>query len=1499
MAYCLRIYDSGRIIDQSLAGKDSISVGGTGADIVVSGDFSADYFVISKINGKWYARCEDSSVIVNSKEISDGDFFQLNKINKITVSVYEENFDITGSVSIRDNSVTVIGRIDSCDVVLPNPRVSKKHAVITKQNGNYVLSDNNSANHTYLNQAVIEKPEFLSDGDVISIADYNLTFCDGVLSVGNLDDRTQDERHSDYPYWFRPSPRLKKLLPTELVEIDNVPQPTSKPETDIFSRMAMPLVMLISVVLTVALGVMNYTTLIFMVPMSVVSIVLAITSNKKQKKHYVESEKKRVQRYTEYLNRKQDEIQKRILLQEAIMRETYPSALEIIRDIQRSKDNLWECSEKDDDFLHIRIGRGKDNISFEVKGPKDGFVLEEDGLAEKAKDIIKKNKYANDIPILCDIMGSGLLGIVGERSSAKDLLQNIIIQIAYRYSYENVKIIFLYGKDEEKDYSWVKWLPHVYSEDRQQRFMACGLERVTKLLGGFHEILKRRKDGVSDNSVKKTMPLPYYLFVFMRNEYAVGQSVMEYLLDDYVLGAGAVFVCDNITQLPGECQNVIRVGVDKGEIFDKNAANKSKKFSFDRVALDTCERFARTLAPLRIPVDSSGFGLPTAITFLEGYSVEKPDEIDIGRNWENAFAEKSMAVPIGIKGNGKPFMFDINEKKHGPHGLVAGMTGSGKSEMIQSWILSMALRFSPQDVSFILIDFKGTGLITPFVSLEEKTCEDGTVIEPYVLPHLAGTISNLDYKIDRNLIALNMELKRREEIFSKNKVQNIHDYMRKFHMGEIKESLPFLFVIIDEFSEFKVQFPDAMAIVDSLFKIGRTLGVYAILLTQKPAGVVTEQMRANAKFYWCLKVASSMDSKEMILRPLAASISVPGRAYIRVGENDEFELIQSFYSGAPFLPGVMDKGEQNLQATIIEDNGDRVYMNSRKEERVQEKSNTKEIDEVVRYLHNYVERNGLKKADQVWYPKLSDRIYLEDCHCTPEKPGVLAPAVGMVDDPGKQSQYPLLLPFTEQGHIAVYGAPGTGKSTFLRTAVMSMINSYSPEEVNIYIMDFGGWNMGIFRDFPHIGGIANDNEEEKIEKLADYLTRQLNVRKEAFSKEGVGNLLAYNQISSERLPYIVLVLDNFGPVMQLYPNLDVFFLQLSREGGNYGIYLLASANNPIQMGFKVDQNIKYKLSLNMSDKSDYTTIVGRTNGLEPEGNEGRGLVKGKPVLEFQTALPLNPSLYDETIDMSDMGVVEGGIARIIRNQGKKLKDTYKGRKANPIPIMPSVIEYGDINELAIGLSTKDVEPLYLFESGIKSVAIVGTHLSGKSNLVSLLMRIMLNSDRKIVLADLAEEYADTIKEENITRYTNAEEFDQYIEGLAHDLSTRAKILKENPEASYEPITIVIDGYRQAFDLIAEETVTRLDMIVRNGEKVGVNLIVSESNEVMGQLLGMFEKVCSDLIRDGKVVLLGGSLNDYTGIEVESTVSLKNQGVGRYEGYLIDNRVPIRFKAVKV
>lgn len=1481
MEFRVRIYARENIYDFPLSGREQLSIGSGEDDDchVVSEQIGEQHVVLFKRNGVWLISSTNKSLISDEREVRDGDIYVLDNRMHIAVCILGYHAEVTQKFKLSGQEQVIIGRGRGCDMVLSGNNISRQHAVIANKGDSWWVFDNNSRNGTFYNQERLTDGRELVDGCVISIGDYNIRYKNNFLMIGtHEDDGIFAEKEEIYPHWFKRSPRLLRELPTETVEIQNPPAEAAEPETDWISILTSPLVMLISfglmaVITAASMG----TLLIFTGPMALAQIFLAVRNNKRQKKKYKERKESRLNKYGAYLDETERKIQNLKREQVVAMQEANPSVEDCLTIVKTRDMRLWGRRESDADFMRLRLGTGESLISFVVKGQKNGFMIEEDSLLTRAGKIVEEGQRLRNVPITCSFVEEGLIGIVGERKSAIRLIDNLVVQAAVHHSYEELKIVSVFAKQEAEEFDWIKWLPHSFDDNREIRYIADSVQSTDVLMRYFEELLKQRSMEGKENGTFS----PYYLFVLTEYEYMEHQAALKYLLSGRdTLGIGVIFAYDKVELLPKECGTIIEVSGNSGKYYHKDNIVNKEKFVMDTVSLKSYEQLSRSMAPIRLKGGQADNALPTSITFLEGYGVRRPEELNVGERWAAGHTNESMAVPIGVKLNGEPFLFDIHEKKYGPHGMVAGMTGSGKSEMVQSWILSMALKFSPQDVSFVLIDFKGTGLLLPFLKL----------------PHLAGTISDLDNKIQRNLIALENELSRRKGLLDQYGVNNINSYLRLYQQGKTEEPLPFIFVIIDEFAEFKVRFPDFMTVINRIFAIGRTLGVFTILLTQKPAGVVDDKMNANTRFRWCLKVASSADSKEMLHHADAAKITVPGRAYVQVGEDEVYELIQSYYSGAPYRPDVQEKSVAGQKVSVVNRQGRRICYENEAMEQVINGGET-EISKIVDYLADFVENSEYKEADKIWMPKLPGEIYLErieeqfgfkDAGWAKERPEGLKPVVGMLDAPVMQTQYPLKFDFTGEGHISIFGAPGTGKTTMLQTVVMSLMLHYTPEEVNLYLMDFGGWSLGIFKDFPHVGGVVYDNDEVRMEKLVQMIERRLFERKMKFSDIGVGSLQAYMQAAGEKLPYIVLALDNFASVLQLYPDMDSFFIQLTREGGNYGIYLVVTANNPMALGFRINQNIKMAVALQMTDRTDYQGIVGKTNGLEPENMEGRGLAKGNPPLEFQAALPAEGNSESERVVR-------------IKQYAEQMRGCWRGVCASPIPIMPDKILYGSIrgNGMVIGLSSQFVEPLSLPEGRKHYLPVVGTAGSGKSNmLVSLARQALVVKDANVVLFSSRNYQDEWSRHEKCRILTDIVELDQYMEELVPLLQERKRQYEEQEGMVFAPIYIFIDDYKKAYEKMEEKTASRIGAIIRLGVGLNVNLIIAEEVDTFCRLCEQGETVCMLMTRENSGILLGGSFQSYSVFSGDLAVTERMQALSEYEGYLLTKGKIMRFKAMK-
>ena len=538
---------------------------------------------------------------------------------------------------------------------------------------------------------------------------------------------------------------------------------------------------------------------------------------------------------------------------------------------------------------------------------------------------------------------------------------------------------------------------------------------------------------------------------------------------------------DKLSHLPGKCVNfitldssfcgILRTAVD--DYYQQTFINEIDS----NINMKKC---VDVLSNIPIEFEQDLRNLPTTLSFLELYGVGKLEQLNIRNRWKSNDPTKSLKAPLGVNDQSNTIYLDLHEKFHGPHGLIAGTTGSGKSEFIITFILSMCVNYSPNEVAFILIDYKGGGLAGAFENKKNNIR----------LPHLAGTITNLDKnELNRTLVSIQSELTRRQEKFNEARdslgesTMDIYKYQKLFKEGNLKEPMPHLFIICDEFAELKAQQPDFMDNLISAARIGRSLGVHLILATQKPSGVVNDQIWSNTKFRVCLKVAEPGDSNEVIKCPDAAEIKNAGRFYLQVGQNEIFVLGQSGWCGAPYSPSDVIKKDYDRSLSFIDDGANVIKNISDDTGKKKNSAEGDELSNILKYIALLAQKEGLK-TENLWLDSIPGNLSLGALiNKYNFNENEVTAIIGEYDDPSNQYQNILTLPLNQESNTMVYGLSGSNREMFLRTLVYSTSALYSSQDVNFYIFDFGSETFRIFSKIPHVGDVVFASEADKVDKL--------------------------------------------------------------------------------------------------------------------------------------------------------------------------------------------------------------------------------------------------------------------------------------------------------------------------------------------------------------------------------------------------------------------------------
>lgn len=1142
-----------------------------------------------------------------------------------------------------------------------------------------------------------EKDEVeLASGSILQLGDTTLRIYLDELHVveGNVEtDLTEIKKSSyvlpnEYPDYHR-SPRLIKRPPEDKVVVENPPAPVQKSSQNLLKTIIPPLVM-VGVSIVMALLRANALFMLMSLATTTVTVIFSVIEYFKNKKKYKHDTKERIVKYNGYYDQKVKEIYQLQRKQRESAFYHYPSPQELFKMVNQLNSRIYEKKADDFDFLTYRLGLGDVETSVKITSSSSGSIDLDDPLMAKAYNLVNTSQILHDMPITTDLMHQPV-GYIGPKNLVIEQLQWMLCQLATFQSYHDVRFISVFNEGDFEKWAWLRWLRQFELPELKVRGFVFDQKSRDTIMNYLNQVLKERQNELNqtnENEQKKIKFAPQFVLIIEDEQLILDHGIMEILGDKpEKLGVSLIYVKDVMSSLPENIKTVIDIrDRHTGELVMEQGKLLQKKFKLDHLTSNKQQLMPRQLASLN-HLETLKSAVPEKLTFMQMYDVKSVEDLHIDQRWQEHSPYKTLAAPLGVSGPDEIVDLNLHERAHGPHGLIAGTTGSGKSELIQSYILSLAVNYHPYDVAFLLIDYKGGGMANLFKDL----------------PHLVGTITNLDKAQSmRALESINAELKKRQRLFAKYNVNHINAYQKLFKEGKASEPMPHLFMISDEFAELKSEQPDFMNELISTARIGRSLGVHLILATQKPAGVVNDQIWSNSNFKISLKVANREDSMEVLKTPDAASITLPGRAYLEVGNNEIYELFQSAYSGTDYRP---DEDEDSNQSFLIK-KVDRMGQEHVISQDLSGLDQTGHVDKVPTQLEAVVDQvnklfteSDAQPLAQPWLPPLRENIFIDEIDNKNfqeewNKPKeVLKAVIGQVDIPSEQAQQPVSVNLTEDGNLAVFASSGNGKSTFLQTLIMQLARTHTPEELNIYLMDFGTNGLQPLRNLPHVADIMTVDEEEKITKFNSRIRELIKKRKRMFSQEAVANVSMYEKKTGKTLPEIMVVIDNYEGFSETkYEEMLVSLITaLTRSGNSVGVHVIISAGSTRGLRLRLMNNIKQKIALKQNTTDEILEIVGK-NKLEIDDCPGRGLIKLDEVRLIQVALPTSGTNNLEILSNLEREVNE-------------MEKSWKGNRPSAIPIIPEelypnefinqekvkqILENG---ELALGLEYSEVSPI--------------------------------------------------------------------------------------------------------------------------------------------------------------------------------------------------------------
>lgn len=1282
---------------------------------------------------------------------------------------------------------------------------------------------------------------------------------------------------------YQKSPRMFKQFSEDSIEIIKPPS-NEKMNKNTIAKIIIP--SLISMLTTVMMAIFTRRGLFVIVGIiaTLCSLTYSIVTFLQEKKDMKKQYESRIQHYHQYLLDKRKALEKLYNNEIDVYNYNYPSVKEISEIINQYNSRIFERDLYDDDFINVSMGYYNTDPHYKLKFQNDNISCDKDDLIDDADKVYQKYKTVQNVKYHIDLKKYHL-GLIGERKLAHQEIKRIILELTTFHSYYDLNIILLYHPQYAKEFNFTNWLKHCRLHDINVTTNISSNPIKEQVLASLYQILKQRSQQINEGKKDNTFKPHYILYI---DDYNLinNHPIMEYLQNDDNLGITLIVRVNQYADLMSNIKTVFMLKDDYNIdlLMEDGVANRLRLLRDLSLKDVDYELLARNLSILEHQLTISSL-IPDAVTFLEMYNVTNVEELNIYERWQSANIHKSISVPLGLRAKDDIVYLNLHEKAHGPHGLVAGTTGSGKSEIIQAYILSLVVNFSPYEVGFLLIDFKGGGMANLFKNL----------------PHLIGTITNLDgAESMRALASIKSELKRRQQIFNEHDVNNINLYNKLFKAGEASEPLPHLFIISDEFAELKKEQPEFMDELVSVARIGRTLGVHLILATQKPTGVVNDQIWSNSKFKLALKVQNESDSKEIIKTPDAAFITQTGRAFLQVGNNEIYELFQSAWSGAPYASKEEVKDQVDNRVYLINKLGQEQLLNEDLSDEVEEAKVVTQLDVVVDYVNKIYQQHDYQPVKKAWLPSLENLIINPAMNIyqindlSKIKDIALKSHIGLVDIPDHQRQDPYIVDFEKEPNLVVFGSSGYGKSFTLTSTIIDLCIKNNPELLYFYIIDLGNSGLIGLKNLVHVADYIGFDSLDKINKLINRIERIVNERKQLLANEAVQNINVYEQSLNTKLERIFIVIDNYDAVKETNEDLARFVEQVAQVGPSLGIYFIISATRSNAIKAAVLNSFKHRIVHYMNEASDMNMLVGRSMYPLNPSLKGRSLVKLNSVYQMQVYSMFK---FDKLSEYNNQ----------IKEFIEQINQTFTGVIPKPIPKLPDSFgsstlkeyDYQDpnITKNIVGVSVSDVMQVGMLQLP-PFLAVAGHAQSGKTNMLKLLISQM---EYKPYVIDSKNMGFINYKDSDKVLYVNEEEgFRHFLTNMQNLIAKRKAECHQKLEQgeisslsqyynSLEPRVVFIDDID---DFITQyKDVTKLTTLFESGNEVGIKFVYGINAVASRAVCGAGDDLVK-VIKSSNDLIVVGKLSTFNPLTLTSKMIPKfSFGVLCLDGELRSIKIP--------
>ncbi|HEU5026997.1 MAG TPA: type VII secretion protein EccCa [Spirillospora sp.] len=1029
---------------------------------------------------------------------------------------------------------------------------------------------------------------------------------------------------------------------------------------------------------------------------------------------------------------------------------------------------IWERRPADADFGNVRIGAGPQKLAVQLIPPETKPIEDLEPMTAGAlRRFVRAHSTVPNLPVAVSLPSFARILPMGDIDAVRGMVRAMIAQLTAFHSPDDMRVSVCASPDAMPHWDWVKWLPHCMHPTLTDaagpvRLMAGSLSELERMFGTEVKDRARFTPGLSQND------LPYHVVIVDGGAITPDSQIGS----DGIEGVCVIDLTGHVAPTADNTMLRLRVAADKMAMLRRDRTGKDVASSLgrpDHYSYVQADGLARQLAPLRASAaagaELDALSAATTLTTLLG--VPDPTRIDPRQAWQPRAPRNRLRVPIGLDADGRPIELDIKEAAqggYGPHGLCIGATGSGKSELLRTLVLGLAMTHSSEVLNFVLVDFKGGAT---FLGM------DG-------LQHVSAIITNLEDElplVDRMYDALHGEMVRRQEwLRQAGNYASLRDYEKAREQGAALKPMPTLFVVLDEFSELLSAKPDFAELFVMIGRLGRSLGVHLLLASQRLEEGKLRGLDTHLSYRIGLRTFSAMESRVVLGSPDAYELpQAPGNGYLKIGTESLTRFRAAYVSGAyrPEEEGTAQNGQQGPRqlAQIVPFTP--AYVQPRMQEQPQQQRPDKDDDGPQISLFDLVVKQLAGHGPpphQIWLPPLEDPSTLDqvlpNLQQTPEfgfttagwdGRGQLHAFAGIVDKPFDQRRDPMWLDLSgAAGHVGVAGAPQAGKSTLLRTLITSLALMHTPQEVQFYCLDFGGGSLAPLADLPHVGGVASRLDPDRVRRTVAEVSGLLESRERFFTERGIDSIATYRrlrasgQIPGDGFGDVFLVVDNWLTVRQEFEAVETTITDLAARGLGYGIHVVAATNKWSEFRLTIRDLFGTKLELKLGDP--YESEMDRKLAANvPEGRPGRGITREG--LHFLAALPRadgRPASEDlaDGVKQLVQTVQAGWQGRPPAPQVRMLPDVL------PLASLPQVSETG--KRIPIGIDEDTLSPVLLDFENDPHFVVVGDNECGKSNLLRVIVDAVkaryTPDEARIVMLDYRRALLDSAESDQVIGY---------------------------------------------------------------------------------------------------------------------------------------------------